>query len=100
MHPLDAMNAVRHAYETGGFTTRSDYFRAHTEAVAQAACLGLLTTQGPDGSFGKVWRLTPLGLTLLFKDVPQFNETLLQAAARPVSDRASGSRIFGDTYTG
>jgi hypothetical protein len=95
------LTVVAYAYDTGGFTTRSDYFRAHSEAVAQAACLGLLTTQRLDGTFGNVWRPSPLGLTLLFKDVQSHEITIAALHSRPRGDCGpSSTRIFGDTYSG
>lgn len=57
-----------------GFTTRSDFARQNAELVAQAACLGLISTKVPDGVFGGIWSLTPLGLTTLFKDNPHREE--------------------------
>ena len=97
---LPVLDAVAHAYDTGGFTTRSDYFRAHSEAVAEAACLGLLTTQLLDGTFGKVWRPSPLGLTLLFKDVPSNEEVIARLGRDADSGRLRSPGVFGDCYTG
>lgn len=57
---------VSYAFETGGFTTRSDYARAHVEAVAAAAVQGFLTTEVPGQGFGNHWRATALGIDGLF----------------------------------
>lgn len=66
-----------------GFTTRSDFARSHANEIAQAACLGLISTKCPDGTFGRIWSLTPLGLTTLFKDNPH-REEIPYSAARGV----------------
>lgn len=97
---MSPLNVVSHAYDTGGFTTRSDYFRAHSEAVAEAACLGLITTQRLDGSFGKIWRPSPLGLTLLFKDVPSHEEVIARLGRDADARRLRNPGVFGDCYTG
>lgn len=52
----------------GGFFTRSNVARKNAEEVASAACLGLITTQTIEKSYGKVWRITPRGCDLLFKE--------------------------------
>lgn len=57
---------VQYAFETGGFTTRSDYARTHMEAVAAAAVQGFLTTEVPGQGFGNHWRATALGIDGLF----------------------------------
>jgi len=62
----EVLEVVQYAYETGGFTTRSDYARAHVEAVAAAACQGFLTTEVPGAGFGFNWRATSLGIDGLF----------------------------------
>jgi hypothetical protein len=52
-----------------GFTTRSDYARSHAEAVAVAACRGLITTKDPTtGEYQRKWRVTPKGATYLFEE--------------------------------
>ena len=56
-----------HFYDTGGVTTRSDYARSNTDLIASAACQGLISTLCPDGSWGRVWRLTVKGLGQLFQ---------------------------------
>lgn len=58
----EVASVVQYAYETGGFTTRSDYARGHIEAIAAAACQGFLTTEVPGVGFGPAWRITALGL--------------------------------------
>lgn len=53
-----------------GFSTRSDFARQHAEAVAEAACLGLITTFNPTtGRHGKQWLVTPKGCKQLFNAV-------------------------------
>jgi hypothetical protein len=52
-----------------GFSTRSDFARQHAEAVAEAACLGLITTFNPTtGRHGKQWLVTPKGCRKLFEE--------------------------------
>lgn len=41
-----------------GITVQSDYARRNAAVMAAAASMGLLTTEGFDGSFGRVWRPT------------------------------------------
>jgi hypothetical protein len=62
----DVQEVVQYAFDTGGFTTRSDYARAHVEAVAAAAVQGFLTTEVPGQGFGSHWRATALGIDGLF----------------------------------
>jgi hypothetical protein len=57
---------VYSCYETGGFTTRSDFARQNAEAVAAAACQGFITTEVPREGFTTAWRCTPLGLDAIF----------------------------------
>ena len=57
---------VQYAFDTGGFTTRSDYTRANAEAIAAAAVQGFLTTEVPGQGFGSVWRASALGIDALF----------------------------------
>jgi hypothetical protein len=66
----DAWDVVLHAYEMGGFTTRSDYARANMEGVAAAACMGLLTTELPRGGYGSVWRPSARGVRKAFEREP------------------------------
>jgi hypothetical protein len=96
----DPLSVVAYAYDTGGFTTRSDYSRAHSEEIAQAACCGLITTARPaDGSFGNFWRVSPFGLMLLFRRDLQSNEIPNGPVAGPHNDSVD-TRHFGDTYSG
>lgn len=67
-HLNSVQEVLVEAFTTGGFTTSSDYARANSAVVAQAASLGLLTTKLPDGSFSNRWRLARKGHTQLFKD--------------------------------
>jgi hypothetical protein len=67
-----ALNTLlTHTYIAGGFTTRSDTARRQAEAIAEAACKGLITTQTPDGFYSSVWRLTAIGLHELGLRLPQ-----------------------------
>jgi hypothetical protein len=53
-----------------GFTTRSDFARSNAEAVAEAACRGLITTLNViTGQHGKSWLVTPKGCKKLFKEM-------------------------------
>jgi hypothetical protein len=53
-----------------GFTTRSDFARSNAEAVAEAACRGLITTLNVvTGAYGKRWLVTPTGCALLFEEM-------------------------------
>lgn len=57
---------VQHAFDNGGFTTRSDYARANVEAIAAASVQGFLTTEVPGRGFGSIWRASALGIDGLF----------------------------------
>jgi hypothetical protein len=53
-----------------GFTTRSDFARSNAEAVAEAACRGLITTLNVvAGKWGNHWLVTPKGCKKLFKEL-------------------------------
>jgi hypothetical protein len=52
----------------GGFTTKSDTARAYADEVAWAASSGLISTEEEPGKFGRVWRITPPGLVLLWEE--------------------------------
>lgn len=62
----EVLSVVQYAFDTGGFTTRSDYARSHVEAIAAAAVQGFLTTEVPGSGFGSVWRASALGIDGLF----------------------------------
>lgn len=47
------------------FLTRSDFARAHADQVAIASCLGLLTVRHDPQTWGRSWRITARGLSLL-----------------------------------
>lgn len=49
-------------------TTKSDFAREYADAIAEAACRGLITTAVvPHGSLhGRLWKPTAKGLTFLF----------------------------------
>lgn len=55
---------LRRAWE-GPFTTRSDFARAHTDQIAIASCLGLITVRQNPDTWGRVWRITAAGLRIL-----------------------------------
>lgn len=62
------LTAVARAW-SDGFSTRSDFARTNAEAVAEAACLGLITTFNViTGVYGKQWLVTPRGCQRLFKE--------------------------------
>ncbi|MTD92893.1 hypothetical protein GIW81_00935 [Hyphomicrobium sp. xq] len=50
------------------YSTKSDFARAYADEIAEAACRGYLTVRASDGEWGRVWRITPLGVTLIFPD--------------------------------
>lgn len=52
---------VLEAYRRG-FSTKSDYCREHTDYVAMAASLGLITTKVYGNVFSREWRPTVKGL--------------------------------------
>lgn len=50
----------------GGFSTKSDFARAHADQVAIAASCGLITTKMPGGQlYGREWLITKQGLEVL-----------------------------------
>lgn len=55
---LDALISL--AYMDGVFI-QSNYARTCPEVLACAASMGLLTTENPDGSYGRIWRPTHEG---------------------------------------
>lgn len=57
---------LRRAWESP-FTTRSDFARRNIEDVAVAACIGLLTVKHNNtlNEWGRTWRITSAGLSLL-----------------------------------
>jgi hypothetical protein len=56
---------VLNAAWTSPFTTRSDTARRHADLIAEAACRGLITIKSHDQQWGRTWRITACGLTLL-----------------------------------
>jgi hypothetical protein len=58
---------VLHRAWSSPFTTRSDFARTNPEAVAVAACLGLITVKHHNtlNEWGRTWRITAAGLHLL-----------------------------------
>jgi hypothetical protein len=63
------LTATLNAAWRGGFSVKSNFAREHAEAIAAAACLGLITTQSiPRGAaFGRTWLITAKGLSHLSK---------------------------------
>lgn len=53
---------------TYAITTKSDRAREYADEIAQAASAGFLTTEvlPNTGVFGRLWKVTPLGLTYLW----------------------------------
>ncbi|BAF89594.1 hypothetical protein AZC_3596 [Azorhizobium caulinodans ORS 571] len=49
------------------FMTKSNIAKAEADGVALAASLGLITTRVDATTFGRIWRVTPKGLSLLFQ---------------------------------
>ena len=47
------------------FTTRSDFARTNAEEIAIAACQDLLTVRHNIETWGRTWRITATGLSLL-----------------------------------
>lgn len=47
------------------FTTKSDFARRHADAVALAACKGLISTRFKQEHYSRTWRITALGLQWL-----------------------------------
>ncbi len=64
---MKTLKVLEHAWRDG-FTTRCDYARKNAEAVAAAACLGLITTRMTDNAYGCKWHITPRGCEVLFKE--------------------------------
>jgi hypothetical protein len=50
-----------------GIRTKSNFARAHADAVAIASDRRLITTQLTHGDYGRSWYITPEGLVLLWK---------------------------------
>ena len=55
------------------FRTQSDFARQRAQAVAAAACLGLITTASNSrrANFTNLWRVTPSGLRTLWQSDQQ-----------------------------
>jgi hypothetical protein len=52
------------------FSTKSDFARAYADAVAEAACRGLITTRTDAGGWGHFWRITPAGAAIVCPELP------------------------------
>jgi hypothetical protein len=70
------LHSVLLAAWSKGFSVKSDFSRERAAEVAVASCLGLITTRLPDGThaFGRTWRITPKGLTQLWKHTTKRKE--------------------------
>jgi hypothetical protein len=51
------------------FTVQSDFARSFAGEVAMAASDGLITSHEKQGVYGRVWRITPRGLELLWQEI-------------------------------
>ncbi len=59
------MGDILRAAWRGGFSTKSNYARAHADLVAAAASTGLITTKLAATKFGRNWLITKTGLEIL-----------------------------------
>lgn len=48
------------------FKTKSDFARNEADVIGMAASDGLITTKIATGFYGRVWVITPPGLSLLY----------------------------------
>lgn len=62
---MDISQVLEAAHECP-FKTKSNFAREYANEIAAAASEGFLTTKFADGSFTRSWRLTPLGLSVLY----------------------------------
>lgn len=53
----------------GGISTQSNIARQYSQVVAMAACRGLITTVVGKDLYGKVWRVTPAGIEIVFEHI-------------------------------
>ena len=63
-YPREVYGIVYSAW-SGGFTVASDTARSQAAYVAVAATLGMITTREPDGSFGRTWYVTKVGVEFM-----------------------------------
>lgn len=71
---MNLFDLVHYIYLTGGTTTKSDFSREYATRIAEAASLGLITTETPLDGFGNVWRVSPDGLLSLFAGMEEVIE--------------------------
>ncbi len=62
---MDLLAVVEKAW-TAPFRTKSDFARENADAVAAAACRGLITTSVNATDHGRDWLVTPDGLASLW----------------------------------
>ena len=61
----DTLIAILHRAYMQPFSIQSNYARTHYKDVAELASRGLITTQLWSNQFGKHWRVSKVGLSLL-----------------------------------
>lgn len=71
---MNLFDLVHYIYLTGGTTTKSDFAREYATRIAEAASVGLITTETPMDGFGNVWRVSPEGLLSLFSGMGEVIE--------------------------
>lgn len=64
VEPPELLPVLKRAWERP-FLTRSDFARTNADEVAIASCLGLLTVRHDPETWGRFWRITATGLSLL-----------------------------------
>jgi len=64
MDAKDLNNVLYQAYKYG-FKVQSDFARENAQAVAALACLGMITTKEAPNQYGRIWRITGVGLETL-----------------------------------
>jgi hypothetical protein len=52
-----------------GFTVQSDFARKHAVLVGKAASCAFITTQITHDEWGTTWRVTPVGLDFLWREI-------------------------------
>ena len=58
-------------------TTKSTFAKAQADEIALAASAGLITVR-QGSSFGRVWRITPQGLHILWGALPTMETQLIE----------------------
>jgi hypothetical protein len=57
----DQLDAVIQMAYMDGIYLQGDFARSCADVMACASSMGLITTENPDGSYGRVWRPTHVG---------------------------------------